>query len=189
MATLESPERKRIISFLRALDRKASHQTTLYIIGGAAVTLAYAPDNRTSDIDVVDVSAEVVAIGGKDSDLAQEYGVYISPLEDITFSVPFGWKKRCILRDFSLEKLTVKTADHYDIVLGKVARLETPDIEDIKAIQKMHGIDIELLLDRLNDNLIEVKRSQGYRNNAKILFQMLGRSIDFKSGKAGFLED
>ncbi len=188
MATLESLERKKIVAFLRALDLKTSHRITLYIIGGAAVTLAYAPENRTSDIDVIGASEEVVVNGGKDSELAHEYGVYISPLDEITFSVPIGWKERCELQGLGLNKLVVKTADCYDIVLGKIARLEPRDIEDINAIQKKHGIDMALLLARLNDNLDEVKHSHGYRNNAKILFAMLGIPIDFKSGKAEFFE-
>ncbi len=188
MATLEPLEREKIIAFLRALDLKTSRGTTLYIIGGAAVTLAYAPDNRTSDIDVIGANEEVVANGGKDSELASEFGVYISPLDEITFSVPTGWKDRCELQDLGLNELVVKTADRYDIVLGKIARLEPRDIEDINAMHEKHGLDMELLLNRLNDNLGEVKNSQGYRNNAKMLFRLLGRSIDFKSGEAEFFE-
>ena len=186
MASTESTQKTEIIGFLRALDAKVRRDSTLYIIGGAAVTLAYAPDNRTSDIDVVQAAEEVVQFGGAGSDLAQEFGVYISPLAEINFSAPKGWKGRCELHELGLKNLTVKTADRYDIILGKVARLEQPDIEDIQAINLNAGIDPDSLIARLNDNLREIKNSAGYRNNAKLLFEVLGRPIEFRGGRAQF---
>lgn len=186
MASIESVQKSGIIGFLQALDKQVRRKTTLYIIGGAAVTLAYAPDNRTSDIDVVLAAEEVVELGGAGSDLAQEFGVYIQPLVELSFSAPDGWKDRCEAHDLSLKKLIVKTADRYDIILGKVARLEQRDIEDILAMNATDGIDMHILMTQLNDNLKEVRNSAGYRNNVKLIFEMLGRPIEFKAGKAQF---
>ncbi len=165
---------------------KVRRQSTLYTIGGAAVSLAYAPDNRTSDIDVVQAADEVIQFGGAGSALAREFGVYISPLDEITFSVPQGWKSRCEVQALGLKNLTVKTADRYDLILCKVARLEQPDFEDIQAIKQNAGIDPDSLIARLNNNLREIKNSAEYRNNAKLLFEVLGRPIEFKDGKARF---
>lgn len=80
----------------------------------------------------------------------------------------------------------MKTADRYDIILGKVARLEPRDIEDIQAINRNAGIDPGSLIARLNDNLREIKDSVGYRNNAQLLFEVLGLPIEFRNGKAQF---
>ena len=186
MATIESAERQIIIAFLQAVDRRARRKTTLYIIGGAAATLAYAPDNRTADIDVIEAAEEVVALGGKDSDLAREFGVYISSLAAITFAAPAGWKERCETQELGLTKLIIKTADRYDIILGKLARFEPQDIEDIMAMNEHKQLDAALLLDRLSANLDEVRNTRGYRENARLLFQMLGRPIAFASGQAAF---
>jgi len=186
LATIEPDEYRRIVAFLQALDGKARRKATLYVIGGAAVTLAYAPDNRTADIDVIDATEEVIRLGGEDSDLANEFGLHIQPLVEINFAAPAGWKERCQMLEMDLKKLSIKIADPYDIILGKVARLETRDIEDINAMQAGQAFDPALLLDRLNDNLSEVKNSQGYRNNCRVLFEMLGRPIVFKRGRAEF---
>jgi hypothetical protein len=188
LAAIEPAERQRITAFLQALDQKSRRKATFYVIGGAAVTLAYAPDNRTADIDVIEATEEVVALGGKDSDLAQEFGVYISPLDEITFAAPAGWKARCEPLDVGLKKLSIKTADRYDIVLGKTARFEPRDIEDIRAIQVRHRLDPVLLLDRLNSNLDEIKNFPSYRHNCALLFELLGRPIVFRSGKAKFVK-
>jgi Nucleotidyltransferase of unknown function (DUF6036) len=188
LAQLEPTQKSEIVAFLKALDENIQSKTVLYIIGGAAVTLAYAPGNRTSDIDVVQATAEVVKLGGAGSALAQEFGVYISPLQEITFSALAGWKDRCESHNLGLKKLTVKTADRYDIVIGKVSRFEQPDIEDILAINSSGEIDLEVLINRLNQNLQEVKRFPAYRNNAELLFEMLGRPIEFKDGKAKFAD-
>ena len=186
MATIEPAQYQKIIAFLQALDEKARRKATLYTIGGAAVTLAYAPDNRTADIDVIEATEEVVELGGKDSDLAKEFGIHIEPLLEINFAAPAGWKERCQVLEIGLRKLRIKTAEAYDIVLGKLARFEPRDIEDIRAMQISHSFDPALLLDRLNNNLSEIKNSEGYRNNSKLLFEMLGQPIVFRSGRAEF---
>lgn len=187
MAPVEPAQKAEVIAFLQALDGKIHHRTELYIIGGAAVTLAYAPENRTSDIDVVQATDEVVQFGGTASDLSREFGVYISPLAEITFSAPAGWKARCEVHELGTKNLTIKIADRYDLILGKIARLEQRDIEDIQAINLNAGIDPDALIARLNDNLREIKNSAGYRSNAQMLFEILSRPIEFKGGKALFV--
>ena len=53
MAPIEAAEYQRIIDFLKALDNKLNKRALLYLIGGGAITLAYAPKNRTADIILV----------------------------------------------------------------------------------------------------------------------------------------
>lgn len=188
MAPIEPAEYQRIIDFLKALDKKLKKRSTLFLIGGGAITLAYSPDNRTADIDVIDVDEGLARLGGIDSDLAQDYGVYLSPLFDITFSVPSDWRSRCRLVELGLHKLEIRVADPYDIVLGKLARLEPKDIEDILALTQAGHIEVDTLLDRLNDNLAEVKKFSHYGKNASLLFgDILERPIVFKQGRARFV--
>lgn len=188
MAPIEPAEYLRIIDFLKALGKKVKKRATLYLIGGGAITLAYAPQNRTADIDAIDVDEEIVRLGGIESELAQEYGVYISPLFDITFSAPSDWRSRCRLLDLDLQKLEVRVADPYDIALGKLARLELKDVEDILSLTEAGQIEVDRLLDRLNDHLVEVKKVPHYRQNALLLFgDILERPIVFKRGRALFI--
>ena len=188
MAPIEAAEYQRIIDFLRALDKKVGKRATLYLIGGGAITLAYAQENRTADIDAIGVDEEIARLGGKESKLAQEFGVYISPLFDITFSAPSDWRSRCRLLELDLKKLEIRVADPYDIALGKLARLEIKDIEDILSLMQAGQIEIDRLLNRLNDNLIEVKKFPHYRQNALLLFgDILEKPIVFKQGRARFV--
>jgi len=106
---LETPvEYQKIVSFLAALDEKLTSSVTLYVIGGSAVTLAYYPDNRTSDIDVIGAEEEVIRLGGPESGLARKFGVHISEVSDISFAVPDGWRNRCQQVELGLKKLIIK---------------------------------------------------------------------------------
>ncbi len=188
MAPIEAAEYQRIIDFLRALDKKLRKRATLYLIGGGAITLAYDRENRTADIDAIGVDEEIARLGGRESELAQEFGVYISPLFDITFSAPSDWRSRCRLLELDLQKMEIRVADPYDIALGKLARLELKDIEDILSLTEAGQIDIDRLLDRLNDNLIEIKKFPHYRQNASLLFgDIFERPIVIKQSRARFV--
>lgn len=189
MAPIEPAEYQRIIDFLKAIDRKLMKRSTLFLIGGGAITLAYARDNRTADIDAIDVDERIASLGGAGSDLAQEFGVYISPLFDITFSVPSDWRSRCRLLELGFQKLEVRVADPYDIVLGKLARLEPKDIEDILALAQAGHLEAGSLLDRLNENLSAVKKFSHYGQNALLLFSdILERPVVFRQGRARFVQ-
>ncbi|HEX21685.1 MAG TPA: hypothetical protein ENH19_03425 [Actinobacteria bacterium] len=178
-------ESDRIVGFLRALDAKLSKKTAIYIIGGSAITLAYSPDNRTSDIDIVGGDKELERFGGMNSDLAKAHGVYISKVYDISFSAPTGWRQRCKKLGFKLINISVFVADPYDIVLGKLARLEPKDIDDIQSLEKGGFIEPDVLILRLNDNIKEIERNEAYRKNALLLFSIaFNQSIVFKNGKA-----
>lgn len=86
------------------------------------------------------------------------------------------------------KSLEVRVADAYDVVLGKLARLEQKDIDDILAMVRAGHVEPGTLLNRLNDNLAEVKCFLQYRQNAKLLFsEFLERPIVFKGGKARFI--
>ena len=188
MASTEPAEYQRIVDFLKALDKELNKQATLFIVGGGAITLAYVPGNRTSDIDAIEVDGEIDRLAGIDSELAQEFGVYISPLFDINFSVSGDWRSRCRLVDIGLKKLEIKVGDPYDIVLGKLARLEFKDIEDIMSLKEVGQIEVEPLLARLNENLEEVEKFTHYRQNALLLFgDILEHPIAFKRGRAEFV--
>lgn len=186
---METPvEYQKIVSFLVALDEKLTSSATLYVIGGSAVTLAYYPDNRTSDIDVIGAEEEVTRLGGSESGLARKFGVHISEVSDISFAVPDGWRNRCQQVELGLKKLIIKAADPYDIILGKLARFEPKDIDDLIALKRSGYVDAEKLIICLNNNLKEVKRTQEYRQNVLLLFNViLKRQIAFKAGKAYFI--
>ena len=180
-------ERIRIISFLKALDDELSKKIDLYIIGGGAITLAYNPENRTSDIDVVEADKEIEQKGGPSSKLSQVHGIYVQNLFELEISFSPGWRDRCQKQDLGLKKLSVFVADPYDIVLGKLARYEPKDIDDIRALVDDDHINSLTLLENLNNNLKEIKRNDAYRRNTILLFSMIfDHDIRYRKGKAEY---
>ena len=163
---------KQIIAFLEELDDlvRTKRPMTLYLIGGAAITLAFDEENRTSDLDLIDPPDILTRIGGFESALAKKYNIHVSPLAEISFSVPNNWKEKLTLLPLGLRNLAVFVPCLEDILLGKMARLEPRDFEDILALHEKKLINLKKLLDRLKENKKEL-RELSYRNNAKLFFQ------------------
>ena len=181
-------EVERIIGLLTELDRELTFKepVAIYLIGGGAITLAYDHRNRTADLDLVDPPKILAKKAGRGSILARKYGIYISPVYGINFSVPDDWKEKSLSLPFPLKNLKLFAACVEDIVLGKLARMEPKDLEDIIALHQLKKLDPKKLLNRLNENLRELKEP-GYRNNVKLLFQeIFGVKIAFVKGNARF---
>ncbi len=176
---------KQIVAFLKELDNQLSNKTPLllYLIGGGAVTLAYDPENRTADLDFIDPPDRIAQIGGEGSSLAQRYHIYVSALAEINFSVPSDWKKYCHPLDIQLHHLKIMIPCVEDIVLGKIARLEPKDFEDIFGMKDKRLLEPQKLLRRLRDNKKELLNT-GYRQNTKLLFQeVFQKRLSFKNGE------
>ncbi len=183
-----SLESEQIIAFLKDLDSHLRFKTSvsLYLVGGAAITLFYDQENRTADLDFVDPPQALINKGGKNSTLSKKYRIFISLLPEISFSVPPDWKKRCQLFPHRFKNFKVFVASVEDIVLGKMARLEPKDFEDIFSLHEKNLIYPKKLLQRLQENRKELKDIR-YRNNAKLLFkEVFGLSLHFEKGKVSF---
>lgn len=85
----------KIRQFLLALDKKLKAPVELYLIGGAAITLAYDHANRTTDLDLIDPPDVIERYGGVGSELAKKFHVYTSSLAAINFAAPPDWKENC----------------------------------------------------------------------------------------------
>lgn len=181
-------EVERIIGLLTELDRELAFRrpVPIYLIGGGAITLAYDPNNRTADLDLIDPPKILEKKGGKGSALADKYGIYISTVYEINFSAPDDWKEKSLPLPLPLKNLKLFAACVEDIVLGKLARMEPKDLEDIIALHQSKKLDSKKLLKRLNENIRELKEA-GYRNNVKLLFQeIFGVKIAFVKGNVRF---
>jgi len=161
-----------IIRFLRELDGllMMKRKIPLYLIGGGAITLAYDPENRTADLDLIDPPQDIIKKGGRDSRLSQKYRLYISPLGEINFSVPCDWRAKCRPSTLAFQHLEIFIPCLEDIVLGKLARLEPKDFEDIFALHEKKLLNPNKLLRRLRENKKELKEIT-YRNNSRLLYK------------------
>jgi hypothetical protein len=177
---------EQLTQFLKALDgtlKKNLDAKELFLIGGAAITLAYDDANRTSDLDLIEPPTIIAELGKAKSTLAKKYRVYISALAEINFAAPADWKKKCQEIKLGLKHIRLMVPCLEDICLGKMARLEPKDFEDIIAVYENGKLKPKKLLKRLSENLRELKNS-GYRNNAILLFQeIFGMRLAFQKGK------
>lgn len=176
---------QQIIKFLEELDRLLTAKFDLYIIGGGSITLFYDHQNRTVDIDAVEVGKEIITIAGKKSALAQKHKVYIQKVSEIGFSSPKDWRNKAkAVESLKLKNLKIFVADIHDVVLGKFARLEPRDRKDISDLYNKGLIDVVYLLQRLNQNKKELMK-QKYKNNAKLAFEeIFNKKLIFQQGKA-----
>jgi hypothetical protein len=109
-------------AFLRALDSDLASNTTLMLIGGAALSF-YAPLHSTSDIDHV---------GDDENKFAEAYErlkkknvVPMLPLQRVTVHhQPEGTDERWTKAPFKppLRRLAVLIPERHDLVLMKIAR-------------------------------------------------------------------
>lgn len=176
-----------IIKFLHELDGLLvlKGKIPLYLIGGGAITLAYDPQNRTADLDLIDPPKNIIQKGGIDSLLCQKYRLYISPLGEINFSVPDDWRAKCNPLPIAFQHLEIFIPCLEDLVLGKLARLEPKDFEDIFALSEKKLLNPKKLLRRLQENKKELKEIT-YRNNSKLLFkEVFHLKLIFDKGMPG----
>lgn len=177
-------ELERIIKFLAELDSELSFDKpqSLYLIGGAAITLAYDHENRTADLDFIDPPAVIAKKGGDGSALAEKHGISVSPVYEINFSAPKDWRDKSRLLELGLKNLKIYVASVEDIILGKLARMEPKDFEDIISLYNLNKINPRKLLKRLAENKKEFKEVE-YRNNCKLLFrEIFSLKITFERG-------
>lgn len=178
-------QHKNILQFLSELDRQmVTHEPVdLYLIGGAAITLAYDHSNSTSDLDLIEPPIFLSEMGSQNSALAKEHKVYISSLAAINFSAPRDWKSKCRPVDLHLKHIRLFIPCVEDIVLGKMARLERKDFEDIVGLRDNGVLLANKLLLRLKQNKHELKEL-GYRNNAVLLFkEVFNLKLHFRKGE------
>lgn len=179
-----------ILAFLGDLDKAVAFKSrmVLYMIGGAAITLAYDRTNRTADLDIIDAPHSLEKLAGRGTALAERYHVYLSSVAEINFSVPSDWRDRSILLSLPvrLEHFDLRIPCIEDLCLGKLARLEPKDLEDILPLVQRGQLFPERILARLNQNIKELKDGR-YRNNVRLLFNdFLNVPVVFKGGKVMF---
>lgn len=173
-----------IVSFLSQMDQQleGTERVNLYLIGGGAITLLYDDENRTSDLDLIDPPSKISDIGSEKSALAQANNIYVSSLAEINFSAPPDWRQKCHVVELNLQNIRLHVPCVEDIVLGKMARLEPKDFEDIIALRDKGILHHQKLLRRLKENKKELKEL-GYRNNSILLFkQVFNLKLLFKNG-------
>lgn len=147
-----------IEDLLRDIDKLWSltgqEPAALRIIGSAALMLQFDYVRGTKDGDILESSPESSAIteqltklAGKDTTLHAKHGMYIDIVKRALLFLPtqevFHQLPRINLKQFKVEVLDVN-----DVVLSKLARFHSDDINDIREMAKQDLIDHAVLVER-----------------------------------------
>lgn len=133
--------------FLRLLDGELEASVCVTVIGGAAIGLEYDTRHATTDIDVTPIGnaafwAAVERARGqmRDPIPVQPVGLY---------SAPYDYEdRRRQLAIPGLERLTVLVPEVHDLVLMKVARGLTHDLDAVEDVHRVRALDLETLVAR-----------------------------------------
>lgn len=114
------------LSFLREIDKAAAEPVELHCLGGFVITLLYALDRSTADVDVISViprraASEFLEIAGQKSPLHKKHGVYLDVVGITT--VPENYAERLTeISSSEFRNIRLFALDPYDIALAKIER-------------------------------------------------------------------
>ena len=142
--------------FLEALDRELAAPSELHCFGGFVVSEHYELTRGTADVDVLESRgtdlATIGRLAGKGSALHSQHKVYV---DVVTIAdVPDHYDTRLIDMDVGgLTHLRLKAFERHDLVLAKLARNIDRDREDVIALARGPGLDVEILQQRYRQEL------------------------------------
>jgi hypothetical protein len=141
-------------AFLRLIDEELSRDTTIVIVGGAAIGLAYAPYHLTTDIDVMPTrsaalwkAVERAHARAKTSVPFQAAGIVQPPYEYEDRLRPLPIR--------GLKHLRVLVPEPHDLALMKVARGEAHDLAGIEDIHRASPLSLETLIARYEESRVQ----------------------------------
>jgi hypothetical protein len=144
-------------SFLHDLDAELTGPCELHCFGGFVIAMRYGLSRPTADIDILEArgpsdAASLARLAGKGSSLAQRHGVY---LDVVTVAhVPENYGER--LSDLFpgvFKHLALRALEPHDIALSKLPRNADHDREDIKQLAINPGLDVDVLMQRYQEEL------------------------------------
>ncbi len=143
-------------TFLHQLDKQLTTPTELHCFGGFVVAELYGLTRPTADIDVLESRGTdretIVRLAGKDSALHKQYGVYIDIVT--VADVPEDYESRLAsVLPGEFARLTLKAFERHDLALAKLVRNIDRDREDIEALARGPGLDVEILRKRYGQEL------------------------------------
>jgi hypothetical protein len=141
---------------LSALDQALTHNTELQCMGGFVLAEHYRLVRPTADVDVLESTgtdkATIAHLAGRGSPLHKRHRVYIDIVT--VADVPDDYDTRLVTMDIEgLTRLRLKVFERHDLVLAKLCRNIDRDREDVVALVRGPGLDVEVLSQRYRDEL------------------------------------
>jgi hypothetical protein len=132
--------------FLRRVDEELSEPCTIVLIGGGAVGLKYKGTHATGDLDLWSVSERGFWEAVK---RANEKATAKIPVQQVPIAEPpWSFEERLVRLELGLSRLAVLVPEAHDLVLMKVARGESHDLEAIEDLHRASPLDFDTLIER-----------------------------------------
>jgi hypothetical protein len=144
------------VAFLHRVDGELTEPSTLIVIGGGALSLAYVPGYATGDLDLwqrperrlqealARVAAELPRAGTIPYDVV---GIATAPID---------FEERLIRVELGFANLTVVVPERHDLALLKTGRAEAHDLDGLYGLHKVSPLEIEVLCERYQECLTQV---------------------------------
>jgi Nucleotidyltransferase of unknown function (DUF6036) len=141
---------------LVALDQGLTEDTELHCIGGFVLAEHYGLVRATADVDVLESAGTdkvtIARLAGRGSPLHKRHRVYIDIVT--VADVPDDYDTRLVTMDIEgLTRLRLKVFERHDLVLAKLCRNIDRDREDLIALTRGPGLDVNVLRQRYQQEL------------------------------------
>jgi hypothetical protein len=146
------------VVILSTLDRHLIKPATIRLMGGAALVLGYGRERATEDADLLmaeeelEVLADEVGFGAALENTNRELepmGLYISHIwgPEQQILTP-EWREGCraIARHPDWRRLHVHVLGPLDLIVGKLARADEEDLEDIEFLMQRENLSVKAVL-------------------------------------------
>lgn len=152
-------DRRQLLTFLRAVDRHLASKAEVVVVGGAALSIAYGVERRTSDIDVVELR-------GSDKDLThavrqarEDTGLAVAMGPATVTVIPDHFEGRLrSARGLRLRRLKFMVPEKYDLALSKIAASASRphDLDAVLDLHAKHRLSRRELVDRFDREMARV---------------------------------
>lgn len=172
MAKQQQPivfDKKLLLEVFSKIDKELEQKSNLYLIGGAAASIAYNSKSGTIDID----------LWKKESLIEEAYKKVIKKHPHL--KLPFGPAKVNIdsnkmlkrflgLSEPKFKYLKIYVPDPEDLFLLKAQRADEKDIEDLSQLHKKQHLKPEIIFKRFKEDLLPLNYGSNERLTDHYLF-------------------
>jgi len=132
-------DRQQLLTFLRAIDRNLRFDVEVVVVSGAALSVAYGVEKRTSDIDVVELKGSNEDLGRALRLAREETGLAVAVSPATVTVIPDRFEGRLRkARGLRLRRLKFVVPEKYDLALSKIAA-STARPHDLDAVLDLHS--------------------------------------------------
>jgi hypothetical protein len=163
--------RAQLERFLEAVDAALPEPVVVVVIGGSAAALRYGVWRATHDIDTWSTVQATLAAA---ADKARAVTALDLPIQKSAVAdAPFEFESRLerILPD--LQRLKILVPEKHDLVLMKAVRCYEHDLEAIAQIHAHSPLDLEVLVQRFQDEMTPIGDPARIRGNFLAVVELL----------------